>query len=212
MAGLLQVRIDRLGVVRVLALSGELDMTTVEQFAGHAAAALAEAAPPTRRLVVDLSGLRFVDCRGARVLAAVTAAVPRGCEVRVRSVRPAVRRVLGLATGELGRPVGEPVALLARDPVWLETAAAPRSMTGMLVMQSRDARAHAESAIADSRWLAGVVAATEDRLAETLAELAERRPARAPHLLRLVQDARRQATAIRGSADVRHGPGRQRRP
>jgi anti-anti-sigma factor len=73
----------------VLVVRGELDLTTVGQLEDEAARALA-ACPA--RLVVDLAGLRFADCRGARALAAVIAS--RKCPVVVRAVRPRVRRVL----------------------------------------------------------------------------------------------------------------------
>jgi anti-anti-sigma factor len=83
----------RHGPVCVLAVTGELDLFTVADLAESAAAALAA---PAERFVLDLSGLRFIDCSGARALGAVTQAVPAGCPVIVRSVSPAVRRVMDL--------------------------------------------------------------------------------------------------------------------
>ena len=51
---------------------------------------------PAERFVLDLSRLSFIDCCGVRVLAAITRTIPAGCPVIVRSVSPAVRRVLDL--------------------------------------------------------------------------------------------------------------------
>ena len=59
------------------------------------------------QFVLDLSELRYIDCCGARTLAAVTRAVPDECPVIVRSVRPAVGRLLELMGLDLGRPPGQ---------------------------------------------------------------------------------------------------------
>ena len=71
----LKIRTQSRGPVSVLALSGELDVTTVGGLTDKAAAALA-----TRpaRLIVDLSALEFSDCGGARTLAALA----RSAELR----------------------------------------------------------------------------------------------------------------------------------
>ena len=89
----LRVAMERDAAVCVLKVSGELDFLTAAEFAQHARL-VAEAGP--ERLVLDLSELAFADCCGARALAAAVHAVPGGCPVIVRSVRPTVRRLLDL--------------------------------------------------------------------------------------------------------------------
>jgi anti-anti-sigma factor len=79
--------------VCVLALTGELDLFTVANLAESAAVVLKT---PAERFVLDLRGLKFIDCCGARALATTTRAVPANCPVTVRSVSPAVRRVMDL--------------------------------------------------------------------------------------------------------------------
>jgi anti-anti-sigma factor len=92
-ADYLRVAIERDGAVCVLRVSGELDFLTAGEFAQRARV-LADVEP--ERLVLDLSGLVFADCCGARALAAAIRVVPGGCPVIVRSVRPMVRRLLDL--------------------------------------------------------------------------------------------------------------------
>jgi anti-anti-sigma factor len=87
------VRVAYVGRVCVLSVSGELDLICADRFAERAWR-LADG--QAERLVLDLSGLVFADCAGARQLAGVTGIVPDDCPVVVRSARPAVRRVLEL--------------------------------------------------------------------------------------------------------------------
>ncbi|MGE5133471.1 MAG: STAS domain-containing protein [Gemmatimonadota bacterium] len=104
----LSARVEYDGLVCVLAVSGELDLLAAGKYADIAAAALRTNA---ERFVLDLSGLKFVDCGGARALAATAQAVPAGCPVIVRSVSPAARRVLellGLSLELRGMPPGGP--------------------------------------------------------------------------------------------------------
>jgi anti-anti-sigma regulatory factor len=56
---------------------------------------------PTERFVLDLAGLTFLDCAGARALAAVTSLLPSGCPVIIRSLSPAARRILDLLNMDL---------------------------------------------------------------------------------------------------------------
>lgn len=89
----LTVKITRKGQICTLAVSGELDIATTHVLARRAAEALRL---PTERLIIDLSGLQFIDVCGARGLAAVTRAAPSGCPVLVRGARGPVRRILDL--------------------------------------------------------------------------------------------------------------------
>ena len=89
----LTVRITRKGQICTLAVSGELDIATTHVLARRAAEALRL---PTERLIIDLSGLQFIDVCGARGLADVTHAAPPGCPVLVRGAAGPVRRILDL--------------------------------------------------------------------------------------------------------------------
>jgi hypothetical protein len=154
------------------------------------------------RFVLDLSGLRFIDCCGARALAAVTRAVPRDCPVIVRAVRPGVRRVLELLGLDLQR---QP----RRDGPAREhrTTHAGAHDADRQVRQLQVTRTRAQHVMAEARMLAAVMAATEDQVAVTLARLAERRPDRADRLRHLSEDARREAIHLRDRAKMASLPG-----
>jgi anti-anti-sigma factor len=92
-AGQVSVRVAYVGAVCVLSVSGELDLICADSFAERARRLVDAQA---ERLVLDVSGLMFADCAGARRLADVTGMVPDDCPVIVRSARPVVRRVLEL--------------------------------------------------------------------------------------------------------------------
>lgn len=159
--------------MRVLAVSGELDLLTSARFAGSAGAALGISAEP---FILDLSGLRFIDCCGARALVATTRAVPADCPVIVPSVHPAVRRVLDLTGLNLE----------------LRQSAAD-GHTARLRLQAQLLRSRARQAVAESCRLAETLAATEDSMAATLMKLAATRHARADQLTVLSQVARTRA-------------------
>lgn len=87
-----QTAVDEDGRVR-LKISGELDITTgpalTEQLA--TLAELRQAG-----LVIDLSGVTFLDCASARLLAGTAALLPPDRPPVLTAVRPAVRRLLEL--------------------------------------------------------------------------------------------------------------------
>lgn len=208
---LVRVTVERDGPVCVLAVSGELDLIAAAGFAERAARAVDDTA---RRLVLDLSGLRFIDCCGARALAAVTRAVPDDCSVMVHSARPIVRRVLGLLDLDLQRRHGGASAVPATwlDGRYLRVESEGRAPAagGRLVWQSRETWARSQDLIAQSRALAGVVAETEDTVALTYARLAERRSARAERLRQLSRHAHQEAARMRELAHDRSQPPAQR--
>jgi anti-anti-sigma factor len=185
-AGYLKVETAHHGLVCVLAVTGELDLVTVPNLAESAAAALKT---PAERFVLDLSRLTFIDCCGARALAAITRTVPPGCPVIVRSVSPAVRRVLDLMN----------VNLESRAMV-------PGNQAARLLLESQRIRSLAQQAMAESRALAETLAATEDRVADTLTRLADRRPHRAGPLAALSHTARTQAAQFRARARTTTSP------
>jgi anti-anti-sigma factor len=105
----LTVKVVRDGRICVLTLSGDLDLLAVPGFLMHAAQVIDE---PTERFVLDLAGLTFLDCAGARALAAVTDLLPSGCPVIIRSLSPAARRILDLLNLDARQ---EPAVEDARD-------------------------------------------------------------------------------------------------
>jgi anti-anti-sigma factor len=94
----LAVKVVRDGRICVLTLSGDLDILAVPRFLMHAAQAVDER---TERFVLNLAGLTFLDCSGARALAALTNLLPSGCPVIIRSLSPAARRILDLLNLDL---------------------------------------------------------------------------------------------------------------
>jgi anti-anti-sigma factor len=148
----LTVTAERCGPLCMLSVSGDLDMSSAGQFPGLVAAVINGHAG---RVVVDMSGVRFIDCAGARALASVARGVPGGSSVVVRSLRPPVRRLLD----QLGLDLdlfGPYLELMSLD---LEPRSGPgalASRTAVLMHQSRQARSAAQHAITDSRLLTAV--------------------------------------------------------
>ena len=81
------------GPVCTLTLSGDLDFAEASGFLQHAALTIDN---QTERLVLDLAGVAFLDCAGARALTIAMRFVPSGCPVIVRSLSPMARRILAL--------------------------------------------------------------------------------------------------------------------
>jgi anti-anti-sigma factor len=187
-----RVRAERRGRICVVAVSGPLDMSTS---AGLTECIRAERAARPDRLVIDMSGVSFVDFSGARALAAAASPVPGQCPVVVRSLRPAARRGLqqaGLDLGWLDRDTGPADARPhGRDGGPADSA------TGTLVRQWQHLHGSVERAIADSRRTALSLASTEDHIAATLLRLAARRPAASARLESLSQTARNYAATLR---------------
>lgn len=192
-----QVKAERYGRLCLLAVSGELDTSAADAFAARAAEAIGA---PAGRMIVDMSGVKFIDCRGARALYALVQATAARCPVVVRSLRPAVRRVLDLMALDLDLfGPGLELMSLDLDPRG-EPGALTGSPTGTLVQQTQKARACSQHAIADSRRVGEVIAATQDKMALTLAQAARYRPHAAERLETLSQAARAHAVSIRFQA------------
>jgi len=79
--------------VATVTVTGELDITTATPLTQ---CLLAVAAVHPERLVLDLSGLVFVDVAGARTLDAAHALLQTVCPVIVRRPRPTARKVFGI--------------------------------------------------------------------------------------------------------------------
>ena len=97
----LTIKAGRDGPVRTLILRGELGLCEVSELLQQAAIAVDG---QTERLVLDLGGLTFLDCVGARALAMVASFAPPGCPVIIRSLNPEVRRLLELLRLDLENP------------------------------------------------------------------------------------------------------------
>lgn len=89
----LQIDVTWDGVVATVTVTGELDITTATPLTGRL---LAVAAEHPDRLVLDLSGLVFVDVAGARALDATHTQLQAVCPVILRQPRPSVRQVFGI--------------------------------------------------------------------------------------------------------------------
>jgi anti-sigma B factor antagonist len=95
-AAALGFRVDEgdAGGEHVLRPAGELDIATAPSLER----ALHEVATPGRRVLLDLSGLQFMDSTGLRVIVrAANAARKDGWELRLRQGPPPVRRVFELS-------------------------------------------------------------------------------------------------------------------
>jgi anti-anti-sigma factor len=147
MADYLQVQAERRNGLCVLRVTGELDTMMAGLFAERAEAAV-QAIP--RPVLIDLSGLTFIDAGGARALATAIGTF----SAAVRSCPPHVRQTLDL----LGLPP------------WYLTAgntAVPRSGTSDLVDLVRRARSDASEAKQGASLLLDRLTGTCTRLAVT---------------------------------------------
>jgi anti-anti-sigma factor len=185
------VDVARDGPVCVLSAGGELDVLAAGDFLARAARAVNHTARTgagqAERLVLDLSGLSFLDCSGVRALAWLTQAVPDECPVVVRSLSQAARRVLDLVGLNLEhRPAAPP----------------PGTGDGIteLVRRSQAVRSAAREVMGQVADLAEAVSATEDMVAATMARMAGQRPHRAARLTVLSDQARSHAAANRRRA------------
>ena len=141
----LNVTVKQQGQVCVLSVSGELDIATAPILARQAAVLPGRA----ERLIMDLSGLEFVDCTGAQALAAVTSAAPPGCPVLVRGLARRIRMVLDI----LDLPLERPGEVKLDDAQWV--------MLESQVLQAwaRQVRADSQALIARSRQVRMAISA-----------------------------------------------------
>jgi anti-sigma B factor antagonist len=90
----LQIHVSADDAVVTVVVAGELDITTATNLIRRL---LTIGAAHPERLVLDLSGLVFVDVAGARALDAVYEVMEAECPVIVRPPRPLARKVFGIA-------------------------------------------------------------------------------------------------------------------
>jgi anti-anti-sigma factor len=74
-------------------IRGELDLTTTPLLCRHLARIRDVG---SRRLVFDMSGVDFIDCAAARLIASTGRFLPEGCRPVIRCPSPVVRRLLEL--------------------------------------------------------------------------------------------------------------------
>jgi anti-anti-sigma factor len=144
--------VDRSDRVTVLRVRGELDAVTADGFAIKAVRLLRHVDGP---VAVDLSLLGFIDCAGARTLAAVLDTMLPDRLVGVRGIRRPVSRLIDVIGLDLKRLVQELRAGRGQGP---------------------DSRRETLSLARTARWRSRALmlesAATMARLATTYAEIA----------------------------------------
>lgn len=145
--------VDRGDRVAVLKVRGELDAVTADEFAVEAVRLLKRIDGP---VAVDLSLLEFVDCAGARMLAAVLDTIPSWRLVEVCGIRPRVRRLLDL---------------VGLDP---RPARASRHSDVVPSARGQKVLAEVDAVRWQSRALMLETSVVMDRLATTYAEMAAR--------------------------------------
>lgn len=97
------VAATRTGRGWVLAISGDLDLTTAEALAPAVAQVIGAVDGQPAPVLLDLAGLAFLDVAGARALVAAVQALPVGHPVTVGSISPPASRLLVLLGWELER-------------------------------------------------------------------------------------------------------------
>lgn len=147
-----QVRAERRNGACVLWISGDLDAMTADTL-GERADAAVQGVPGS--VLVDVSGLTFIDAHGARVLNAVIQTLPGQRQAAIRSCPRAVRRVLDL----LGLSPGSTPA---------EHEAVPEPGMTALSDRVRRARFQAQEARLDASGTLARLTDTCIRLAGTL--------------------------------------------
>lgn len=94
---MIEMDVNPEGVTMVIA--GELDLTTRPVLAEHLSAVLCTR---PRRLILDLAGIRFMDCGSARLIVSAGQFLPEGRCPIIRHASRAVRRVLELTGFDAG--------------------------------------------------------------------------------------------------------------
>ena len=89
----LQIDVDLDGVVATVTVAGELDITTATLLSRRL---LNVATAHPDKLVLDLSGLVFIDVAGARALDETYTLLQAECPVILRQPQPCARRIFKL--------------------------------------------------------------------------------------------------------------------
>ncbi len=169
----LRVKVKRDGRTVIVAVSGELDIASAPALTERAGRALEI---PAEQVVLDLSGLTFIDCAGGRALTALISAAPPGCPLVMRGVSHRVRKVLAILEAPL-EPAGALEPSGALEPAGAPKPAERMEQTGSraaerntrLLLEAQGLVSWAEQACLDSK---NVIA----RARGTRSALAGRRP------------------------------------
>jgi anti-anti-sigma regulatory factor len=183
------VQVEHVGLVRVLAFTGDLDVIAARYVLAEALRAMRGLADLGQdRVALDLSGLTYLDCAGARALTLVARSAPNGCRVDVRAVSPVAARVLRLLDVSLERAAT--VAIPA-------SSQPSRDWARDLLHRSAATRASMRRIHDQVAGTLAAVASTEDRVAFTFSRMAGERPHRASRLTDLARQAQRGAASGR---------------
>jgi anti-anti-sigma factor len=145
----LKIKIKRDNRAVLICISGELDIASAPLLTERATRALRD---PVDRLELELTGLTFVDCAGARTLGVLRKLVPPGSRVTMRGAGRRVRKVLAIVEAPLEPDAGlEPDD--GRGPAKVPESAdlQARQRTRWLALESQVLVCWAEQACADSR-------------------------------------------------------------
>lgn len=206
--GGLTIRTERRGRVCFLVVGGALDEASAARLADVTERAVAMMGTQPGRIVIDLSGLSFIDRGGARALARAARPVPGRCPVVVRSLRPVLRQALNVTDTDLD--LAEPA--LAAAGLQLGPALAgpgtaddppgsPLGESRELRMRSEQIRLQSRHVIAETRRTDAALALTATKTADTLLQIAPQRPAASARLINAGQAFRAQAAQLREHAD-----------
>jgi anti-anti-sigma factor len=137
----LRVEVEHRSGLSMLRITGELDAQVSDSFAARARAVTEKVTAP---LVIDLSGLAYLDARGAAVLTEVIRALPPGQLAGISGCPPRVHRVLRLAgLPPLARWLAD--GLRAQLSTTRIRAASTRERSALIREQSRQARASSQA-------------------------------------------------------------------
>lgn len=187
-SGYLWVTAERRGESIVLTVSGDLDVNSAEDFAGHVATAMNGLTGP---VTVDLSALAFVDCHGARILAGVLNGLPVAGPLALSPLRPMVRRVLSLSGVRLRYPPIQAGGAPKRQISEL------RGRLATTLARSHEAMCRGSVAMQRRHEAIGRLAETFELMATMRTGLAESRPHEAEYWLARSQAASQRAQRYR---------------
>jgi anti-anti-sigma factor len=149
----LKIKIKRDGLAVIICVSGELDVASAPILTERAGRVLRD---PAERLELDLSGLTFIDCAGARALGVLKKSVPPGCPVLVRGASRRVRKVVAIVeapveSGVVPGPDGGRGPVIVPEPEPEPVSVRGQERTGWLGLEAQVLASWAEQARTDSR-------------------------------------------------------------
>ena len=144
----------------VIKISGELTLVTENEFTALVTETLAACHGP---VLFDVSGVDFVDCRGARALAKAVRAVPPPREAVLDGCSPTMRSVLGTIGFDL--PHWPELATTSQARPEPRVRAGTPSREEALAAMTRAAKSNARQSALDASGVMSRLAATYSALA-----------------------------------------------